>query len=525
MSSKYFSSNKSFLALILLAISFYTYFIYKTIFFIDGQMYFTLVDDAMISMNYAKHLADGYGMVWNIGEAPVQGFTNMGWMLYMSLLHLLPVDPSKISFLVMITSIVILLSVVSIVYAITRNLYASSKQAALLTAIITTFYFPLVFWTLRGMEVGLVTLLVYLSVFFAYKLAVTQSYKHAFIVGLLMFGAIITRFDSATQIGLIILYLFFVSLEKKKFKINLIPVAFYIFALLGLLSFQYLYFGDILPNTYHLKVVGVSSLEKIQLGINVFFDYAIREFSPLLFVIIGGLVYYKELRNKKTFLLLGLFFIQVTYSIYVGGDYAEPYNIPQVDAANRFITQGMPALFIIFSIVIIKFIEDLKRIKINSNPQVSNLTVLLLGGATLIIISSEPWYKSMTDNIPLLKSDIWRAKLGVHINKNTDKDVIVAVHATGQIPYYSDRNTLDLLGKSDSHIAKLPPATKFRPGHNKWNYEYSIGKLQPDLIADEWGKSRYYLSKQTNYKRLKNGIWIRITSQFIDTKELEKNFK
>ena len=44
----------------------------------------------MISMNYAKHLAGGYGMVWNIGEAPVQGFTNMGWMLWMALLHHYP---------------------------------------------------------------------------------------------------------------------------------------------------------------------------------------------------------------------------------------------------------------------------------------------------------------------------------------------------------------------------------------------------------------------------------------------------
>ena len=101
----------------------------------------------------------------------------------------------------------------------------------------------------------------------------------------------------------------------------------------------------------------------------------------------------------------------------------------------------------------------------------------------------------MTGNIPLLSSDIWRAKLGLHINKNTRANAVIAVHAAGQIPYYSNRNTIDLLGKNDSYVAKLPPTTKFRPGHNKWNYPYSIGKLQPDLIADEWGKSRHYLNK------------------------------
>ena len=233
------SKNKILIILLTTAAIFYACFIYTTMFFIDGQVYFTLVDDAMISMNYAKHLADGYGMVWNIGEAPIQGFSNMGWVLFMAVLHLLPVDPSKISLLIMITSIGILVSVVLTVYYITHKLFSGSKQASLLAAVITAFYFPLVFWTLRGMDVGLVTLLVYTSVFFAFRLTASQSYKNALILGVLMLGAIVVRFDSVAQIGLILLYLFFVSLENKQFKINLIPVAFYIIGLIGVYNLQY----------------------------------------------------------------------------------------------------------------------------------------------------------------------------------------------------------------------------------------------------------------------------------------------
>ena len=29
-----------------------------------------LVDDAFISFRYGRHLADGHGLVWNIGETP-----------------------------------------------------------------------------------------------------------------------------------------------------------------------------------------------------------------------------------------------------------------------------------------------------------------------------------------------------------------------------------------------------------------------------------------------------------------------
>src|SRR3954451_10285533 len=58
-------------------------FIYRTSFVIDGERYFSLFDDAMISMRYAKNLANGYGLVWNPGGERVEGYTNPLWVLYM----------------------------------------------------------------------------------------------------------------------------------------------------------------------------------------------------------------------------------------------------------------------------------------------------------------------------------------------------------------------------------------------------------------------------------------------------------
>ena len=81
----------------------------------------------MISMRYAKHLAQGHGLAWNIGEAPVEGFTNLGWTLYMAFLHLFPIPASKISLAVMLTSIIILLANIYVVYRITETLLPDSK--------------------------------------------------------------------------------------------------------------------------------------------------------------------------------------------------------------------------------------------------------------------------------------------------------------------------------------------------------------------------------------------------------------
>jgi arabinofuranosyltransferase len=59
-------------------------FIYRTsIPLDDGSLTFCLFDDAMISMRYAENLANGHGLVWNIGER-VEGYTNPLMVLIMA---------------------------------------------------------------------------------------------------------------------------------------------------------------------------------------------------------------------------------------------------------------------------------------------------------------------------------------------------------------------------------------------------------------------------------------------------------
>ena len=59
-----------------------------------GRLYFSLFDDAMISMRYAANLAHGHGLVWNPGQPPVEGYTNFGWTLWMALLHVVGLSGS-----------------------------------------------------------------------------------------------------------------------------------------------------------------------------------------------------------------------------------------------------------------------------------------------------------------------------------------------------------------------------------------------------------------------------------------------
>ena len=56
--------------------------------------------------------------------------------------------------------------------------------------------------------------------------------------------------------------------------------------------------------------------------------------------------------------------------------------------------------------------------------------------------------------------------LGQWIHKNTRADTVLATTAAGALSYYSKRQTIDLLGLTDTQIAQRP-ALGTRPGHQK----------------------------------------------------------
>jgi len=79
-------------------------------------------------------------------------------------------------------------------------------------------------------------------------------------------------------------------------------------------------------------------------------------------------------------------------------------------------------------------------------------------------------------------------RLGVALRESTAPTASIAVVWAGIIPYFARRPAVDLLGRSDAIIARTPShAGGFLPGHTKWDYEYSIGRLRPDLIVQLWG--------------------------------------
>ena len=88
---------------------------------LDGVRYWWLADDAMISMRYARNLAEGLGLVWNAGER-VEGYTNLLWTLFMALVHLTPLPDSKTSLVVLLANVGIAAATVPLIAWLVRLL-------------------------------------------------------------------------------------------------------------------------------------------------------------------------------------------------------------------------------------------------------------------------------------------------------------------------------------------------------------------------------------------------------------------
>jgi hypothetical protein len=117
-------------------------FIYRTSFVVGQERYFSLFDDAMISMRYARNLAHGYGLVWNPGGERIEGYTNPLWVLYMAAVHLMPLPPSKTSLIVQITAAVLLVVNLVLVRRIARTVSNGSEAVAFGGVVLTACYLP-----------------------------------------------------------------------------------------------------------------------------------------------------------------------------------------------------------------------------------------------------------------------------------------------------------------------------------------------------------------------------------------------
>lgn len=341
------------------------------------------------------------------------------------------------------------------------------------------------------MEVSLLALILTGAIWLILKNGLDRFSPWIYI--LLAFTTLI-RFDMAVPYLVIFAVLFY--FQKQYRKQHLVWGLGLLFIFLGGQTLaRYLYYGQLLPNTYYLKVEGWPMSLRILRGLFalVWFIYFT---NWVLFLLPLTLYFFR--RDWKVTLVVFVILGQLAYSVYVGGDAWEDHG-----GANRYIAIAMPLFFALFAIAL----ELLRRKALDVfRPSRSVAVVSRISWVVVFIIALLNFNLLIGDWKSIERWDLFRRpdyvagndhnlQIALDLQETTKPGASIAVVGAGTIPYLlPDRYAIDILGKADMVIAhekvrtpmSIADVPDMRPGHMKWDYAHTFGELRPDVIVSIW---------------------------------------
>lgn len=469
------------------------HFISRSSFVVSGQRVFCLYDDAMISMTYARNLLEGHGLEWSRRGDHVEGFTHPLWLAVMVVANAIPSPLGLRSLFVQIASAACLVANLFAVRRLVQTHIAPLTRVAWPAVLATAAYYPLGFWAMYGMETGLQSLLVVLSIADALDIAGGRSRNFTRFFALLTCQALL-RMDMALVIGPCLLVVYAAGRFEWPARREWGPgLAMFVGVNLAYFAFRLGYYGDLLPNTYYLKMTGTPTNIRVTRGLAV----TTAQLRPLLPLLGGFLLWIVLSRGRAAALLGTIVALACAYSAWIGGDAWEWAPI----GANRFVASAMP-LVIAGGAGLIEAAAALPWTRMRL-PTLGRavlglvLAALAIGIADgLFVAAPEARRKQITleEELPHARTHQgWVTRVG-ELATTFDDDAIVAVEWAGIPAYFSDWRMADQLGYNDRHIAHGPnarsvtlaTASEYTPGHMKWDYEYLFGELRVDALIDPW---------------------------------------
>lgn len=508
-------------------------FIYSSSVVVGGERYFLLLDDAMISMTYARNLARGQGAVWYPAAERVQGYSNPSWMLYMAAIHLLPLSPAKMALPIQSTGVVLIGATLFFVKRIGELIAAEQHRCKdlddrrrgagscfalvpFVAVLLTACYFPLNNWSLRGMEVGVLAFGTSLAVWAALECATGRQYQWWLLPWLGLLTTV--RLDAAVASSIIVLWLAW-AVPARRWQVLLAGGGVIAFFVLAELALQRAYYGDWLPNSYYLKLTGIPIGRRVVWGVYVLWCF-LAGFGLWLIILAG--LYVALGRSKNVSLLVAVIAGQVFYSVYVGGDSWEWWG-----GANRYLCVAIPLLFILLALAFAMCGDWVAALRSPGRPAVANGVVLALSAAALLQVNGYNFRKFNSlaqcvqkDDPPELAAHAATLVAAINLREATSPNARVAVVWAGILPYFSERPAVDLLGKNDRRIARGPdrpldpppldmfdlaPVPYFWPGHSKRDFQYSVASLLPDVVQAWYGMEEIETTLDERYEHAEFG--------------------
>jgi hypothetical protein len=432
-----------------------------------------LSDDSLISARYASRLLQGKGLTWTDG-APVEGYSNLLWTLLIALVGACGVDLIHAARLLGFAAMSAV--VISTVWWYSRQ-YRPSE--ILLPLALGLVFFcgaaPIAVWTIGGLEQPLLAAL--LAVAIPLTLAVMESegprpgttLALSLVLGLLC----LTRLDSPifTLAALVSIVLgrrlrARPLLPREVVWLLVFPCTF----CAGQAVFRFWYYGEFVPNTALVKIS--PSLHRLGEGI-VYVAGGVVALAPLSLAAIVGIaaLIWRRPTRPRGILLLVFAAFWLSYVAFIGRD---------MFPTRRHFVQ----VAVIFMFAIIESgAEVWPRIRC-----MSRLRRWASYGLALALCCAFVWVQFVHWDGKEAITDRWEwdgKELGLALKHAFGKQrPLVAVTASGCIPYWSELPALDLLGVNDYYLPRHPPPSMGEGpvGHELGDAAYVLRK-KPDIIV------------------------------------------
>ncbi len=290
-------------------------------------------DDAGISFTYARNLVQGHGLVLNPGDPPVEAYSNPLWTFLLAgaiALGLGPVGASKVLGLLFAGATLFAMPFLA------KQLFGHRTPVLRLFApMALALSTPYVLWTVGGLENALMGFLLLAGLWRAGVEMVSNAVP---LSGLLFFLLAITRPEGAMYFLLPALLRLAAAWRQGMWRDLAVWVSGFFLPMSIYHVWHYLYFHEVVPNTYYAK------------GRNIGWDQVLTWGSQGWDYVLGWMRDYRAwplasalltLLNRSTVLagtlLVGSSLAGLLGVIYVGGDWMQEY---------RFISPLLPVLYL-----------------------------------------------------------------------------------------------------------------------------------------------------------------------------------
>jgi len=449
-----------------------------------SQFHF-LLEDAFISLRYARNLHDGFGPLYNPGEPPVEGYTNFLWMVLCSLHFFFTPQPENL--FIYYNRAFGLLVIAAVWWELLRR-GGLGRRWLWLGVGLVALHQTLHSWMTGGLETHFFTLLVIVAVGRFLREEFTPLRAQRPWSALAMGLALLTR-PEAYLAGLVCGA---VMIVRRAALARRAPGGWGrvlawggVCALIGgtHLLWRRWYYGDWLPNTFYAKVAG----QYFAKGIPYLKLYL--QCNYLHWGVMAGLgaagVLLALMRPRHSLsgqivtltLIVGLW---MGYIIYIGGDVFE----------FRLLTPTIPLVALLVPMV---FESLVREARLRLGPTLGWVTVTapaVLFGAALLArllataVHHDTYAGKLYGGLGIPAADYiqgWNfgeslRVVGRWLNVYARPDERLATGAAGVMPYFSKLPTLDKLGLNDRTVSRMPLAARGQVGHERMATDEYLAK-------------------------------------------------